>query len=254
MEEKKIDRTRQETPNLWRKYLLYTAGILGVVALLILLFNLVIMPWYVGLGNFVRVPNVISKDIVEATKVIEAQGLYVQISGEYYNKDIPEGKIISQLPYPQSQVKEGRRIYLTVSKGRETLRMPSLWGMTLREARIKLMKSGLELADIDYSHNDSAKANVIFSQSIRSETPVSSGQKVNVTISLGPEVVYITMPDLIGLPLETGEQKLMEAGLVLGMISTVKSETFMPNTVVEQLPPAGDSVATGTRINITISR
>lgn len=254
MEEKKTIRTRQEAPNLWRKYLLYIAGMLGGIVLLIVLFNLVIMPWYVGLGDFVRVPNVINKDIVEATKLVEAQGLYVQISGEYYHKDIPEGRIISQLPYPQSQVKEGRRIYFTVSKGRETLRMPSLWGMTLREARIKLMKSGLELADIDYAHTDSAKANVIFSQSIRSETPVSSGQKVNVTISLGPEIIYVTMPELVGLPLETGEQKLMEAGLVLGMISTVKNETFMPNTIVEQLPRAGDSVATGTRINITISR
>lgn len=254
MEEKKTDETSQRTPEPWKKYLLYAAGVAGILVLLVFLFNLVIMPWYVGLGDFVRVPNVINKDIVAATRDIESKGLYVQISGEYYHKNIPEGKIISQLPYPQSQVKEGRRIYLTVSKGRETLRMPSLTGLTLREARIRLMKSGLELAEVDYAHNDSVKANAIFSQSVRSEKAVSSGQKVNVTVSLGPEIVYVAMPDLFGLPLETGEQKLMDAGLVLGMISTVRNETFLPNTIVEQLPSAGDSVAMGTRINITISR
>ncbi len=254
MEEKYTPKPEAKRSTEWVRYGLYTLGVFSAILLLLVLFNVLIRPWYVGLNDSVRVPDVVNKGLVEATTAIESRGLYVQVSGEYFHKSIPAGRVISQLPYPNSEVKEGRRIYLAVSKGQETLRMPSLRGMTLREARIILMKSGLELDEVEYEYNDSVRANLIARQSVPGDKAISTGQKVQVIVSLGPEVVYVTMPDLFGLQLETAEQTLMSKGLVLGMLTAAKNETFLPNTVVEQLPPAGDSVATGTRIDLTITR
>ena len=254
MEEKYSPKPEAKRRAEWMRYGLYALAVLSALVLLLVVFNLLIMPWYVGLNDSVRVPDVVNKGLVEATKAIEARGLYVQVSGEYYHKSIPAGRVISQLPYPNAEVKEGRRIYLAVSKGQETLRMPSLRGLTLREARIILMKSGLELDEVEYEYNDSVRANLIARQSIPGEKAISTGQKVNIVVSLGPEIVYVTMPDLFGLPLETAEQMLMSKGLVLGMITTLKNETFLPNTVIEQIPQSGDSVATGTRIDLTVTR
>lgn len=254
MEEKRTATAAKKKPTEWGKYALYSGILVGALACIALLLDFLIMPWYVGLGNFIRIPNVVNKDVAEATKSIEAQHLFVQVSGEYYHSSIPAGKVISQLPFPHSQVKEGRRVYLTVSKGRESLLMPNLTNISLREARIKLIRLGIDLADVDYIHNDSIRANMVAEQSVPPNTPVSSGQKIHVTVSLGPQLVYILMPDLFGLPLETAEQRLTENNLVLGTITTSQNETFLPNTVINQTPAAGDSVATITRINITISR
>lgn len=254
MEEKRSTTAAKKQPSEWRRYALYSGIIVAALACIGLLFDYVLMPWYVGLGDFVRIPNVVNKNIADATRTIEGQSLLVQVSGEYYHNSIPAGKVISQLPFPSSQVKAGRRVYLTVSKGRESLLMPNLLNLSLREARIQLIRLGIDLADVQYAHSDSIRANTIAVQSIPSKTPISSNQKVNVTVSLGPELVYILMPDLVGLPLETAEQRLAEANLVLGTITTNPSETFLPNTVVEQTPNAGDSVAVGARINISISR
>lgn len=254
MEEKRPKASAKKEPNEWRKYARYSAIVLGALACIVLLFDYVVMPWYVGLGNFVRIPNVINEDVADATRSIEAQGLYVQVSGDYYHNSIPKGRVISQLPFPSSQVKSGRRVYLTVSKGRESLLMPNLVSLSLREARIQLIRLGIDLADVRYAHNDSIRINTIMAQSIPSKTPIASNQKVDVTVSLGPELVYILMPDLVGLPLETAEQRLLEANLILGAIATNPNETFLPNTVIAQTPQAGDSVAMGARINISISR
>lgn len=254
MEEKYSQKSSNRQRSEWMRYGLYTLGAAGVLLMLVVLFDYVVMPWYVGLNNSVRVPNVVNKTQAEATAAIEARGLYVQVSGQYFHNSIPAGRVISQLPYSNAEVKEGRRIYLAISKGQETLRMPALRGMTLREARIMLMKSGLELDEVEYAYNDSVRANLIAQQSIQAEEPVSTGQKINVVVSLGPEMMYVIMPDLVGMPLETAEQTLMSKGLVLGALTTAKNETFLPNTVVNQLPAAGDSVATGTRIDLTVAR
>lgn len=254
MEEKHTTTTTKKKPTEWGKYALYSGILVGALACITLLFDFIIMPWYVGLGDFVRIPNVVNQNVANATRSIEKEQLFVQVSGEYYHSSIPAGKVISQLPFPHSQVKAGRRVYLTVSKGRESLVMPNLANISLREARIQLIRLGIDIANVSYVHNDSIRANMIVEQSVAKNTPVTSDQKVHVTVSLGPQLVYILMPDLFGLPLEAAEQRLTENNLVLGTIATSPNETFLPNTVINQTPAAGDSVATGTRINITISR
>lgn len=236
------------------KYFAFSAGAFFMLILLFILFNYLVMPWYVGLGDSISVPEVRKMSILEATRILEQQGLNVKISATSFNKDIPKDIVVSQLPYPNSSVKKGRRIYLTVSKGTETTQMPNLVGQSVRDAKIALMRLGLELQNTIFLATDSIPSGTIFSQNIPAGSAINYIEKIEVKVSQGALVKYTVVPSLLKLTLTEAKQLLEAKNLKLGLVRNIKDGTFLPNTIISQVPAVGDSVETGTEVNLTISQ
>ena len=100
----------------------FAGFIIGVV-----LMDWVIMPFVVGKhrGHAI-VPAITDISLQEARKIVNDAELKMEKSGEEYSDIIPEGYVCTQKIQPGKEVKKGRTIYYTISKGHEIISMPVL--------------------------------------------------------------------------------------------------------------------------------
>jgi beta-lactam-binding protein with PASTA domain len=233
------------------KYLLLT--IIGVFLLLVFM-DKIAMPWYVKLGAVETVPDVSGLSFVEAKAKLEKDGFEVKKGEPRFSDKFRAGTVMMQLPYGGAQTKQGRRIYLTVSRGSEMIPMLDLVGMSMRDARIALMRQGFDIGEVSYEYNDTIMRDLIYWQGIPPKVGSRPGTLVDVMISRGPSTRFTMMPNLIALDVETARVRVENAGLVLGIVQYREDETYIPNTVIEQAIAPYAQVAEGAAINITIAR
>lgn len=239
-------------PRLVKQYLLVTGLFAAGLLLLAILADKLIMPLIIHSSSTVIVPNVAGMSLEEAKATIDERGLQVAGVREAYSDAVDRGIIVNQLPYPGAEVKEGRRIYLSVSKGKEILKMPALLGRTLRDARLSLMRLGLQLGDVTYEYSESAEKDKVMSQSIPVDYNVHYGETVNMVISKGSQK-QITMPMLEGLTLDEAKQILDDAGIVY-QVEYESDGTMLANTIITQQPPAGESITPDIKVILKVSK
>lgn len=243
----------------WYWYGMCFLGFLGFLVVLAILFDLVIMPRYVGLDKVVRVPNVSGMTQSQAFKALEEKGLQPRVRGQYFNANVPAGYVTAQLPYPDAEVKPDRSIYLDVSRGKQMIEVPNLVGLNLRDAKLALLRTnGLEMNRVAYDYNENLPPDYIYSQSIREKTKVPVGTQIDVKVSLGYKETSVIVPDVEGKSLEEAQIAITAVGLVVGEVSKGErselNQTLRPGTVIAQVPPKGETVPSGTPINLTVTR
>ena len=200
----------------------------------------------------ISVPNIIGLSIESAKKQIAMNNLTFEIEKRIYNDKIPEGAIVSQIPSQKSLVKQGRCVYVTVSKGKELVAVPYIKGQVSRNAKLNLMKVGLEIGKIDYEFNDNVGKDTIISQSIIPGKKIPYGSQVNLVISKGAEK-QLKVPMLIGLTKYEAIRLIEEIELELENIEYVRDNTYFPNIVIDQVPPPGTIATPQTTIRIIIT-
>ncbi len=113
-----------------------------------------------------------------------------------------KGSIVAQDPLPESKVKEGRKVYLTVvAMLPEQVAMPNLIDLTLRQAKSILETYGLSVSSLKYVP-DIAK-NAVLQQNykgkkIKQGVLLEKGSKINLVLGEGLHQERISVPLLIG--------------------------------------------------------
>jgi beta-lactam-binding protein with PASTA domain len=231
------------------KPFLYTVG--SVVGLFVLA-NYVILPAYVNRGGTLTVPSVVGLPLPRALAVLDSAGLRPIESDTRPDPEYPPGIVVQQNPLSGAVVKEGRRVYLTMSGGDVVVPVPSLRGRSMRDARFGLERNGLKLGTVGYDTSETFPQNTIIDQSIPAETRVARGTQVSITVSRGATLRDRVVPNVTGKSLAEAEKLLQEAGLLLGKVTYQLSFDLVPNTVVDQFPHAGDPISTGEPVNLFV--
>ena len=234
-------------------YVAVTAGFILTVIILIVLLDKVIMPFLIHDKDTVKVPNFVGKELAEAEKMISANKLNIAKVIEQYSDKNQSGIVLNQSPKAGSEVKSGRTIYLSVSKGQETVIVPYMIGQPLRAARVNMKNKGLQIGNITYSSSDIYGTDTIISQAVLSGKNVPFGSSIDLVVSRGAEA-QVKVPNLIGKRSDEAESILKESGLILGSQSPQKSDTYLPNTIINQSPESGELVAKGSKVNIVITK
>ena len=237
----------------WKTVVKFISISVAVLFLLLVAFDKFLMPMYVKHGATEKVPDVVGIAYVEAKAKLEKMGFEVKKGEMQFNDRYPHGTVIRQLPYGGTHTKEGRRIYLTLSRGSEMIPMIDLVGMPVREARIGLMKIGFDLGEIEYDYNDTIMRDLVYAQSIPPKVGARPGTIVDVMVSRGPSTRFTMMPNLISLDLEQARVRLQNAGLVLGIIRYKDDDAYLPNTVIEQSVSPYAQVAQSAAIDVTVA-
>lgn len=132
-----------------------------------------------------------------------------------------------------------------------TVTVPKLQGMTIAEAETSLGNVQLVLGEQTPQADDVAPKGTILSQSPAAGETLQVGQAVNVVVSNGKE--QTTVPDLVDLATQDDARiALTDSKLILGKVDAKDSDKA-EGTVLSQSIPAGTSVDSGSRIDITIS-
>lgn len=110
------------------------------------------MSRYTMHGCEVTVPNVRGMRLSEARLRLEQAGLVVVVSDSGYNKALPPGTVLEQVPVGAAKVKPFREIYLTTNTtSKPTLALPDIAdNSSLREAVARLNALGLRLTEHEY--------------------------------------------------------------------------------------------------------
>jgi beta-lactam-binding protein with PASTA domain len=107
----------------------------------------------------------------------------------YVKSDIvPDGHVIDQDPAPLSNISEGDKVNLTVSKGGTTsVRVPNFTGMSIDDARAAASKAGIQLGQIVWTPlGDSPPHGVVARQFPSAGEKINSYSPVSLQVSAGP--------------------------------------------------------------------
>lgn len=164
------------------------------------------------------------------------------------------GLILSQNPDPGRSMMvtpEGIEVELNVSTGMVFNPVPDVVNIDYREATSRLQQAGF-LVDISNATSDSVTKDYVISTSPAANEQLSSGSTVYVTVSAGPNISYVDMPNLIGLSEEAAISKLESCGLSFGSSEYVRSD-LDAGTVIGQNIEAFASVEEHSKIYLRVS-
>ncbi|NOY76961.1 MAG: PASTA domain-containing protein [Calditrichaeota bacterium] len=236
-----------------KKLFLWSAAAFIGLIVFVITCDQVIMPLYVKHGKDVVLPQVVGLPFAKADSLLKTQGFKAILDKEVYSSKYPKGTVTFQNPFPESIVKKGRRVYLTVSKGERRVAVPKLVGGSERDAELKLRRLGLKVGKKNYEFSTYFPKGVVVSQSVAPNDTLQVGQSVDFTVSLGDIPEHFIVPNLVGKSLKEATYILLHSGLKVGVVSKEVNNELLPDTVIRQSVPAGTEVEMGQAIDLVVS-
>jgi serine/threonine protein kinase len=131
--------------------------------------------------------------------------------------------------------------------------VPPVENIPAENADVLLSLFDLNMVIKDEIYDSEVPRGFIIEQTPESGKNIEAGSNIEVTISRGPEVTFVLVPNLVGLSQEEALQALEDYGLVQGSISREYSDTFEENHVIIQDPEFNKEIDPGGSVNLTIS-
>lgn len=228
--------------------------IVGMLVVLLFLFDTFVMPWYVHRGGTMVVPSVIGMKEAEAFQLLQSMNLQPKRGDVRPDNKYPEGYVVMQNPLAEEIVKAERRVYLTISGGEQLVLVPTLRGRTLRDSKFTLDRVGLRQGGIAYQTSTEFPEGTIITQDIPPGSKVKKATYVGITVSAGESVDSIFVPSLIGKTLTEAQKILKDKGLKLGNITYQINAELLPNTVIDQLPRENEIVTFRKEVDLFIAQ
>jgi beta-lactam-binding protein with PASTA domain len=206
------------------------------------------------------VPEVRGKELSEALLDLQTKELYPRIQLRYSQTSRDRGQILEQDPGAGTIVKAGRSVRLVVSQGVMLNRVENYVGRNIDEVRMDLQllvaSAGSLLLTLkeplmyDFS---SETPGTILRQKPEPGTDISGPMNLESVISRGPEHITVTVPQFTGLSLSSVLEQIGRMGIVFEFTVRDLREDEKGETVVQQSPPAGASVASNTVVDLAVS-
>ena len=201
----------------------------------------------------VELPNVVGMSKEEAQKTVEDLKLVFEVSSEEFNKDVPEGYVISQDPtyIANYNVKEGSSVNVVVSKGQEKTTVPKVVGMTREEAEKALEDANLE-AEIVEETSRTVEEGYVISQEVEANTEAYAGDTVKIHVSTGTGIKQVTVENVVGQTEANAKSTLEGQGLKVNI--TYVDATTDNGKVTKQSVTGGTTVDEGTTVTLTVNK
>jgi beta-lactam-binding protein with PASTA domain len=204
-------------------------------------------------GREVAVPKVVGMSLRDAEKAAADLGLQVDVENRFYSSEIPEGRIVSQLPAPGTQVRRGWRLRVAQSLGPQRAVVPDLVGESGRAAEMNARRRGLEVGATVVAHIPGLPPDQVVAQSPPPNAVGVATPKINLLVTAGAEEQSYIMPDFVGQHLAEASSAIEQAGLHLGDVTDVAAPGGH-SLILKQSPPPGQRVTPGTVVTFEISR
>jgi serine/threonine-protein kinase len=195
-------------------------------------------------------PNVVGKTFENASAILQKAGFSAQQGETRFHKTIPANVVLQEDPPAGSRQKRGTAVVLALSGGQRSAEVPVTTNMSQQQARISIENTGLTLGTVTEQLGDQPRGLVIAS-SPPAGTKVQLPGSVDIVLSKGPAVVQV--PDLYGRTVGEARSMIEQLGLRVAGISRDTSSLQPENTVIRQLPSAGQTVSAGGPVSLTVS-
>jgi eukaryotic-like serine/threonine-protein kinase len=198
-------------------------------------------------GALREVPAVVGLSPEVAGDVLQARELLFVVSGEQADSEIPKGKIISQEPLPESELKAGSTVKVIVSTGVAQVSVPSVVGIPLDEAKQKLEAKGLAVGKV--SETGEGDPGTVTAMQPKAGTSVKMGEEIELTAVPSGKPV----PDVEKKYYHKAKKMLEEAGFKVGKITRRYNDNLDENVVLDQEPAAETLAPPGSEVNLVLN-
>ena len=232
----------------------------GAVGVLVFMIAVFVFLWNYWLSDIfsaaerVDLPSFVGEDYESVVNDSSYRGLYKFTVTYSIDPTVPEGRIISQDPEAGRSlmiVPEGISVTLTVSTGVREASVPNVINKSYQEAVVELQNSGFKVERREAA-DDSVTAEYVISTDPAPGESLAEGSTVFVTVSTGPSVQTMTMPNLVGRTEDEAISLINSSNLVYADSTYIESDQEK-GTVIRQSIAAYEEVEERTRIYIWVS-
>lgn len=208
----------------------------------------------------IAIPNVAGQTVAEAKETLKKANFEIGEEKSEASEKVEEGRIIRTDPDAGTTRKEGSKINLVVSSGKQSFQLSNYIGRKSTDviAELKQKKVPENLIKIEEEESSESEAGTVLRQSPAAGTTYDLSKASTITLTVAKKVTSVAMPSYIGSSLEFTKNNLVqivgikEANIEVVEVSTAPAGTA-EGTVVEQSPKAGEKVdLTKTRVKISI--
>ena len=207
-----------------------------------------------GTVKDVPMPELVGKTEEEIKELFKNTKFTYEITGEEYNGEIEEGKVITQNPKYRKNytIKENSKFEIVISKGKKIVIMPKVEGEKIEEAR-RIIESLEANINIEIAEEESTKVEpgIVLKQSIEKDKEIEAGTTITLTVSKAKE--QVSVPYVIGKAEETAKKELTDAKLKVEVVYE-EDTTKDAGIVLKQSIDVGKAVDEGTSITITVNK
>jgi beta-lactam-binding protein with PASTA domain len=230
----------------------------ALVLLLVFLASALLAMRFAIQGREVRVPRLTGLTPAEAERLANSDGLALSVESRFYSSTVPQGRVVSQAPAPDSTVRRGWKVRVAESLGPQRAAVPNLLGQSQHAAGINISRRGLEIGSAGTLHLPGAQPETVVAQNPPPDASEVVSPKVNLIFSAAGNAELFLMPNFAGKPLSEAAASLEKAGFLLGKVRqvAVAEDTVdaprAAGTILRQYPPAGQKVAAGATISFDV--
>ena len=208
----------------------------------------------------IAIPDVAGQTVAEAKETLKKANFEIGEEKSEASEKVEEGRIIRTDPGAGTGRKEGTKINLVVSSGKQSFQLSNYIGRKSTDviAELKQKKVPENLIKIEEEESSESEAGTVLRQSPAAGTTYDLSKASTITLTVAKKVTSVAMPSYTGSSLEFTKNNLIqivgikEANIEVVEVSTAPAGTA-EGTVVEQSPKAGDKVdLTKTRVKISI--
>src|SRR5258708_3184879 len=213
-------------------------AMLALVLVIVALVSAVTTMRFAIHGQEVAVPALVGLVPAEAERTAAGLGLQIEIERQYYSPQIPEGRIMSQLPLPGTKVRRGWQLRVPQRLGPTGVGIPDVTGQSEHAAELNIRRRGLDVASIAQMQTAGGPVDQVLAQSPPANATQVLAPKISLLVTASAQQQAFSMPSFVGQPLGSVSRILQDAGFKLGNVSVIA-------------PPA--AVATGDAANPAVS-
>jgi len=201
-------------------------------------------------GREVTMPNLMGKNVTEATSLLRARGLVLRVADRVYS-ELAINVVVRQTPLAGLLMKESQQAHVVLSLGQRQLQIPLLEGNSLRASRIELLRAGLQVGEVSAVAMPEKPVDEVVIQTPRPGAG-SATPRVDVLVSQGPHETAYVMPHFVGMTESEAERRL-DASRLRRKVHYLSAPQWPHGTVVDQTPLAGARLPAASTIELTVA-
>jgi beta-lactam-binding protein with PASTA domain len=223
-------------PLLWPWLVLLLLLVAGIIAAAVLLTR----------DDTPRVPNVVGLSTSGAVAELGRNGYAADVETTIRPSAQP-GRVISQAPAADTKLKHGARVTIVSARGRVTVGVPNVVGLSVPKAFTRLQAAGLK----GRARTVASKKprDTVVSQAPAAEGRADKGSTVFLTVSKGAGTVPV--PRVVGLTAAQATAKLTAAGFRTRSSRIPSAKPV--GVVISQVPLQGTRAGHGSIIGLDVS-
>ncbi len=203
--------------------------------------------WWLTSGRYATVPVVTKLSAAQAERALRQAGFQVATGPGQVNDNVPKGEVLAATP--TGRALPGTTVTLTVSQGPRKIAVPSIPATdTVAQAEAALRAVGLTVAPA--TEKVGVQANPVLGTVAGTDPPAGTPWPENKPVTV-EEVAGLALPNLVGQAVATIQAWAAQNQIAIQVTQADSDQP--PGTILSQSPAAGQPVAAGQTVTVSVS-